>query len=462
MFRRNTVDSCGGFQIGASTDVLLEGNAVHMGRSQFASVGLDSTESPFQVSEGVLGLVNRSNVHSAGSMAATNPAGVSVLPRLKLDDTISKLPRPLEGSPLGNAAISATAAASTAKWQNSTSLTVYRVTPIGQLGLADMDTADAPGDVYFGLSQLLLPYACGHGGGNSVWCGNRKWLSGGTAWMVYRKFTVDARLPLGEYARCNPDPATGKFSCDGGGSGGGGGLPRSCGNATVKYDQHHSRYVNGTVYATLQLPPNTDQQRCCDKCSADGSGCYGWQYTKPQAKTTGVECSFIGPDGALITESYKEFARKQILTEFSSLDDFIRKWNDAEKKAAIIQELEEHGILLENLAEEVGKDFGDFDLLCHIAYDQPPLTRAERANNVKKRNYFTKYGDEARKVLSALLDKYADEGVRTIEDARVLRLDPFDEIGTPVEIIRDVFGGKEQYEQAVRELEQQIYRQADG
>ncbi|WP_299370802.1 EcoAI/FtnUII family type I restriction enzme subunit R [uncultured Tateyamaria sp.] len=172
--------------------------------------------------------------------------------------------------------------------------------------------------------------------------------------------------------------------------------------------------------------------------------------------------SFIGPDGALITESYREFARKQILTEFSSLDDFIRKWNDADKKAAIIQELEEHGILLENLAEEVGKDFGDFDLLCHIAYDQPPLTRAERANNVKKRNYFTKYGDEARKVLSALLDKYADEGVRTIEDARVLRLDPFDEIGTPVEIIRDVFGGKEQYEQAVRELEQQIYRQADG
>ena len=172
--------------------------------------------------------------------------------------------------------------------------------------------------------------------------------------------------------------------------------------------------------------------------------------------------SFIGPDGSLITESYRDFARKQILTEFASLDDFIRKWNDADKKAAIIRELEEHGILLENLAEEVGKDFGDFDLLCHIAYDQPPLTRAERANNVKKRNYFTKYGDEARKVLSALLDKYADEGVRSIEDARILRLDPFDEIGTPVEIIRDVFGGKEKYEQAVRELEQQIYKQADG
>ncbi len=172
--------------------------------------------------------------------------------------------------------------------------------------------------------------------------------------------------------------------------------------------------------------------------------------------------SFIGPDGSLITESYKEFARKQILTEFASLDDFIRKWNEADKKEAIIRELEDHGILLENLAEEVGKDFGDFDLLCHIAYDQPPLTRAERANNVKKRNYFTKYGEQARDVLTALLDKYADEGIRSIEDARVLRLEPFDEIGTPVEIIKGIFGGKQQYEQAVRELEEQLYRQADG
>jgi type I restriction enzyme R subunit len=172
--------------------------------------------------------------------------------------------------------------------------------------------------------------------------------------------------------------------------------------------------------------------------------------------------SFIGPDGSLITESYKEFARKRMLTEFSSLDDFIRKWNAADKKEAIIRELEEHGVLLENLAIEVGKDFGDFDLLCHIAYDQPPLTRAERANNVKKRNYFTKYGDQARQVLSALLDKYADEGVRSIEDATVLRLEPFDEIGTPFEIIMDVFGGKQEYEQAVRELEEQLYKQADG
>ncbi|MBM1222702.1 DEAD/DEAH box helicase family protein [Ponticoccus sp. SC2-23] len=171
---------------------------------------------------------------------------------------------------------------------------------------------------------------------------------------------------------------------------------------------------------------------------------------------------YLGPDGNLITESYKDFAKKQVRSEFASLDDFIRTWNDADKKQAIIEELEEHGVLLENLAAEVGKDVGDFDLLCHIAFEQPPLTRKERANNVKKRDYFTKYGEQARAVLSALLDKYADEGITTIESAKVLKLQPFDKIGTPMEIINDVFGGKDEYERALKELEEQIYRQVDA
>lgn len=171
---------------------------------------------------------------------------------------------------------------------------------------------------------------------------------------------------------------------------------------------------------------------------------------------------YLGPDGTLITESYKDFAKKQVLSEYASLDEFIRNWNEADKKRAIIEELEEYGVLLENLAAEVGKDFGDFDLLCHIAYEQPPLTRKERANNVKKRDYFAKYVDQARAVLSALLEKYADEGIMTIESAKVLRLQPFNSIGTPMEIINDVFGGKDQYEQAIKELEEQIYKQADA
>lgn len=166
---------------------------------------------------------------------------------------------------------------------------------------------------------------------------------------------------------------------------------------------------------------------------------------------------YLGPDGKLVTESYRDFSKKQIHEEFASLDDFLRNWNSASKKKAVIDLLEEHGVIVDNLAEAVGKDFSEFDLICHVAYDQPPLTRKERANNVKKRNYFTKYGDKARKVLESLLDKYADKGVVSIENPRVLQLEPFTEIGTPVEIINDVFGGKDKYEKALQELEKELY-----
>ncbi|WP_461510090.1 EcoAI/FtnUII family type I restriction enzme subunit R [Rhizobium leguminosarum] len=178
------------------------------------------------------------------------------------------------------------------------------------------------------------------------------------------------------------------------------------------------------------------------------------------ARIIAERVEYIGPDGNLITESYREFARNQITSEYASLDDFVRKWQASDRKKAIIDELEEYGIVLSNLADEVGKDFGDFDLLCHVAYGQPPLTRRERAEKVKKRDYFGKYGDKARAVLSALLDKYADEGITTIEEAKVLRLRPFTEIGTPLEIINGAFGGKQNYERAIRELENEIYDQA--
>lgn len=167
-------------------------------------------------------------------------------------------------------------------------------------------------------------------------------------------------------------------------------------------------------------------------------------------------------DGKLITESYKDFSRKQIQSEYASLTEFLYRWNSTKKKQAIIDELEEHGIVLDNLAEEVGKDYGDFDLICHIAYGQPPLTRKERANKVKKRNYFTKYGEQARAVLTALLDKYADEGVGTLESAKVLRLDPFKAMGTPVEIINNIFGGKDKFDNAIQELEQELFRQEES
>lgn len=177
------------------------------------------------------------------------------------------------------------------------------------------------------------------------------------------------------------------------------------------------------------------------------------------AKIIAERIEYIGSEGNLITESYRDFTRKQIHEEFASLDDFISNWNNATKKQAIIDLLEEHGIVLENLAELVGKDYGDFDLICHIAYDQPPLSRNERANNVKKRNYFTKYGEQARAVLSGLLDKYEDKGVSSIENAKVLNLKPFSDIGTPMEIINNVFGGKDNYDNAIQELEHELFNQ---
>jgi len=167
----------------------------------------------------------------------------------------------------------------------------------------------------------------------------------------------------------------------------------------------------------------------------------------------------LDANGKLITESLQNYTKKGLLKEFRNLDDFLKKWNSADKKKAILDELNAHGILMDNLKEEVKKDLDMFDLICHIAWDQPALTRRERAEQVKKRNYFTKYGEQARKILMALLDKYAVEGIENIEDMAVLRVEPFSEIGTVAEIV-DIFGGKDKYLQALKELEQEIYRTA--
>jgi type I restriction enzyme R subunit len=138
------------------------------------------------------------------------------------------------------------------------------------------------------------------------------------------------------------------------------------------------------------------------------------------------------------------------------MDEFLKTWNESEKKAAVVTEFEEQGVLFEALADEIGKDLDPFDLLCHVVYGQPPKTRRERADEVKKRDYFTKYGDQARRVLEALLEKYANQGILSIESMDVLKVDPLDEFGTPVEIIR-MFGGKPQYLAAIRELESMLY-----
>ncbi len=174
---------------------------------------------------------------------------------------------------------------------------------------------------------------------------------------------------------------------------------------------------------------------------------------------------YLDADGKLITEDYrvllKDDIKKALQAEFGSLTDFLRRWNSAERKQAVLEELADHGVPLEVLQQAVpnGAELDVFDLVAHVAFDQKPLTRRERANNVKKRDVFGKYGEQARAVLEALLDKFADHGVQNIEDAKVLELPPFDQFGSKTQIRRGIFGGVEQFTQAVQALEQALYEE---
>jgi type I restriction enzyme R subunit len=188
----------------------------------------------------------------------------------------------------------------------------------------------------------------------------------------------------------------------------------------------------------------------------------GKSYTKYYVSGVAVHkvaerVQYYGNDGKLVTESFKDYTRKAVLAQFASLDDFVKRWSEAERKQAIIDELANAGVIWEALEQDVNKEMGPFDLICHVVFDQPALTRKERAENVKKRNYFSKYSESAQVVLNALLDKYANSGITEIESQNVLKVTPFDKMGRPREIITKAFGGKSQYEQAISDLEHAIY-----
>ena len=168
---------------------------------------------------------------------------------------------------------------------------------------------------------------------------------------------------------------------------------------------------------------------------------------------------YLDNDGKLVTESLRDFSRKAIRAQYASLDQFLKRWKGAERKEAVIAELAEEGLLLEPLLDEVGKELDPFDLICHIAYDPPPLTRRERANNVKKRDVFTKYGPQARAVLEALLTKYQDEGiVGGLDNVKMLEIPPFNAMGTPFQLIKQ-FGSRVGFENAVHELQAALYQE---
>ena len=176
-----------------------------------------------------------------------------------------------------------------------------------------------------------------------------------------------------------------------------------------------------------------------------------------EVKVLNSRVQYYGEDGKLITESLKDYTKKNMKKEFTNLDEFLRKWTEESKREEIESYLLEKGIFLEELEDEVGKDMDVFDLICHIAFDMPPLTRKERANNVKKRNYFGKYSEVAQGVINKLLEKYENEGINNIEDVKILKLPEFKEFGSQLEIVKKGFGGKKNYELAIKELVHELY-----
>ncbi|MCB0228058.1 MAG: DEAD/DEAH box helicase family protein, partial [Anaerolineae bacterium] len=185
-----------------------------------------------------------------------------------------------------------------------------------------------------------------------------------------------------------------------------------------------------------------------------------------EVKILAERVQYLDKSGELRTVSFKDFSRENLRAQFASLDDFLKRWSVADRKAAILEELVEQGFLLEQLQAETAGDLDPFDLICTIAFDRPSLTRSQRARSAAKSALFDQYGGMARRTLEALLDKYADQGIATIEEARdearvaeVLQLPPINHIGRPVQILNS-FGSKVKYVQAVRELEQEIYRAA--
>ena len=176
------------------------------------------------------------------------------------------------------------------------------------------------------------------------------------------------------------------------------------------------------------------------------------------AEIVAERVEYLDANGKLVTESLRDYTRRALKKRFASLDDFLKRWNDTERKQAVVEELEAEGLPLDPILDELGKDLDPFDLICHVAFDAKPLTRRERADNVKKRDVFNQYGDQASAVLDALLAKYTDEGVLNLDDTNVLKIPPLDQLGTLIELV-NAFGGKPAFEQAVHDLQNELYRE---
>ena len=175
-----------------------------------------------------------------------------------------------------------------------------------------------------------------------------------------------------------------------------------------------------------------------------------------EVKVINERVQYMDERGKLITESLKDYTKRNILQSYASLDEFLTAWTKAEQKEAILSELESRGVFFAELFAEVGRDLDAFDLICHVAWGKKPLTRGERAEKARKKDYFAKYEGKAREVIDALLTKYADQGITAIDDIGDLKTSPLDVFGTPLEIV-ELFGGREKYLTAVKEIQQALY-----
>ena len=203
--------------------------------------------------------------------------------------------------------------------------------------------------------------------------------------------------------------------------------------------------------------PNEGGQNGTAEPLISGTGMLKYYVNDVEVRVLHERVQYLDGHGRLITESLIDYSRRTLRTEYATLTRFLNVWNDASRKQAIVEALAEKGMIWEGLAEQIGRDYDPFDLICHIAFDQPPLTRKERAEKVRRRNIFTQYGDTARAVLDALLEKYADSGLKRVESLDILKVAPFPKFGTSVEIFKS-FGGKPAYLAAIRTLETALYQ----
>lgn len=208
------------------------------------------------------------------------------------------------------------------------------------------------------------------------------------------------------------------------------------------FDPAEETILDGVVIDGF-MPVGGERQK---KIYVDGVG----------ARIVAERIEYLDENGRLVTESLRDFTKSELKKRFASLEDFLKRWKFAERKQAIIEELQSEGLAIETIVDELGKNLDPFDLICHIAFDKKPLTRRERADSVKKRDVFTKYGGKARAVLDALLVKYQDEGVLNLDDTNVLKISPFNAMGSVVQLIK-AFGDKDGFEKAVHELQDALY-----